>query len=623
MKLVRLRLKNFRCYKDEIPVDFVDLTAFIGRNDVGKSSVMDALDIFLNDGVPDKNDATKGADGKNLTIICEFNDLPKTAVIDEDFPTTFQAEHLLNAEGRLEIHKTYSGHIATPKCTSLAAYALHPAAAGASDLLQLKNAELKKRAKDLGVDLAGVDQKINAQLREKIRASVGDLKMQPMLIPLNDENAKKAWDGIRAYIPVFALFKSDRASTDQDPEAQDPLKAAVKEALKLKEAELNAITAHVESEVKKIAAKTLEKLREMDSTLASQLNPQFAGPKWDTLFKATITADDDIPINKRGSGVKRLILLNFFRAKAELQAKERSGGCVIYGIEEPETSQHPHNQRLLVTALLDLAAESQIVVTTHTPMLARTLPDRCLRYIHQKPDKTREIFTGGGGTNKLFATSLGVLPDNSIKLFIGIEGRHDITFLKWMSKLLRAAGIDALDLEQMELNGELIFFPLGGSSLALWTSRLEPLSRPEFHLFDRDFVPPLAAKYQNEANTINQRARCKALITAKRESENYLHYSAINEAYAQCAIALGLGANFGDFEDVPSKVAEIVHGASGSPTPWVNLDADTRDKKISNAKTRLNNVAASLMTKARLDAVDPNGEVIAWFADMKSLSALA
>ena len=109
---------------------------------------------------------------------------------------------------------------------------------GVSDLIQLKNSELKKRAKDLKIDLSGIDPKVNAQLRKGIRDSVGDLKLQPVLVPLNDENAKKTWDGIKAYIPVLALFKSDRASTDQDPEAQDPLKMAVKEAIKQKEAEL-------------------------------------------------------------------------------------------------------------------------------------------------------------------------------------------------------------------------------------------------------------------------------------------------------------------------------------------------------------------------------------------------
>lgn len=272
---------------------------------------------------------------------------------------------------------------------------------------------------------------------------------------------------------------------------------------------------------------------------------------------------------------------------------------------------------------MDLAADNQVIITTHTPMLARTLPDSCLRYIHHEPGKSREVLSGGGTTNQLLAKSLGVLPDNSIKLFVGVEGKHDIAFLKNISKVLRFEGIDVLDLEKMELDGELIFFPLGGSSLALWTSRLEPLSRPEFHLFDRDNELPAVSKYQGEADAINKRARCKAIITGKKEMENYLHYEAINEAYAQQSqITLNLAENFGDFDDVPAKIAEIVHGSSGSPKVWGDLGKEVRDKKISSVKRIINHQAVPLMTVKRLEEIDPDSHVLGWFDEMKKLSGL-
>ena len=512
MRLTRIRIRNFRCYKDEITIDFDDITAFVGKNDAGKSTIMDALDIFLNDNVPDMHDASKGGDAKDLAIICEFEDLPDKAIIDEANPTNFADEYLLNAEGRLEILKVYSGHQKNPKCTSISAYALHPTVEGANDLLQLKNADLKKRAKELGISLTGIDPKVNAQIRRKIREGMDDLLISPVFILLNEDNARKAWEGLKAYLPVFALFKSDRQSTDQDSEAQDPLKAAVKEAIKEKEAELNAITAHIEKEVLKIAETTLKKLSEMDSSLATQLRPEFIRRGWDSLFKVSIIGDEDIPINKRGSGVKRLILLNFFRAKAEQFAKEKGAVNVVYAIEEPETSQHPNNQRMLVRAFSELSEKSQVMLSTHTPMLARSLPDENLRYIHIREDNRREIMKGGKETNSLFAKALGVLPDNTVKLFIGVEGKHDIAFLRNISRSLINEGLDILDLEKMELDGELIFFPLGGSTLALWTSRLENLNRPEFHLFDRDTAPPDPPKSQIYAKEINKKDGCKAVI---------------------------------------------------------------------------------------------------------------
>ena len=60
MKISCLKLKNFRRYSQEIKIDFDDLTAFVGRNDAGKSTILEALDIFFNDGKGvvkiDKND---------------------------------------------------------------------------------------------------------------------------------------------------------------------------------------------------------------------------------------------------------------------------------------------------------------------------------------------------------------------------------------------------------------------------------------------------------------------------------------------------------------------------------------------------------------------------------------
>jgi len=622
MKLSKIRIRNFRCFQSETSIDFEDITALIGKNDSGKSSVMEAMDLFLNEGAPDKHDASKGGDPKDLTIICEFTDLPDQVVIDEISPTNFRDEYLLNQEGRLEIHKTFSGHLQTPKLASLSAFAIHPTADGVADLLQLKNPDLKKRARELNTDLTNVDQKVNFQLRACIRAHVGQLGLQPRLIPLNEENAKSAWEGIRKYLPTFALFKSDRASTDQDPEAQDPLKAAIKEAIKNKEADLNAIAAYVETEVKKIAQATLQKLREMDSSLATQLNPQFSTLKWDQIFKASLTGDEDIPINKRGSGVKRLILLNFFRAKAEQLARESGRSAVIYGIEEPETSQHPNNQRMLLRALTDLSEEYQVVLSTHTPMLARSLPDKCLRYINVRNDKVRDILTGGEATNLLFTKALGVLPDHNVKLFIGVEGKHDITFLQTISAALRADRLDVDDLLQVELDGAIIFFPLGGSTLVLWTSRLKNLNRPEFHLFDRDTTPPATAKYQAQVDEINRRPNCVARSTAKKEMENYLHRQAVVAAYSQFGINLAIAANFGDFDDVPVEVAKLVHQHAATGNTWDELTDETRSNKVSNAKKILNAVAPKYMTRQLLLEIDPAGDLLSWLSEIRrSLNA--
>ncbi|MGL3108903.1 ATP-binding protein [Bradyrhizobium sp. BR 1432] len=616
MKLTKLKLENFRCFKDEVCIDFDDITAIVGRNDVGKSTIMDGLAIFFEDAKPDKDDACLSGDRKAVRITCEFDDVPEKIILDADYETSLETEYLLNERARLEIRKTFDGSLATPKLISVEAIARHPTAEGVSNLLELKKADLLARATKLGIDLTNVNKQANAPIRAAIWQSAGELALAEVLVSLEKEGGKQVWSALAPYLPAFALFKSDRASTDQDAEAQDPLKAAIRDALKAVEQDLAKVQAHVEAEVRRIAEATVQKIKEMDASVAESLNPVVTTKKWDSLFQTSITGDEGIPLNKRGSGIKRLVLLNFFRAKAEKAAIESQKGSVIYAIEEPETSQHPRNQRMLMSALSDLSATAgrQVVVTTHTPMLARGLPDASLRFIEAQ-NGARTIMTGGPDTNARIAQSLGVLPDHSVKLFVGVEGKHDISFLKGMSKVLRADGVDVPDIDALEISGELIFFPFGGNNLALWTSRLHPLNRPEFHIYDRDNPPPQPGKYDEFAAQVNARDGCSAVMTSKREMENFLHPDAILEAYQHQNIVVTFGAPFADFDDVPTLVAQAVHTATAG-TPWPVNDLKKCNKKTGQAKTLLNTAAVAEMTRARLAQCDPADEVIGWLRDI-------
>ena len=608
MRLARVCLRNFRCYEDDTWIDTGDLTVLVGRNDAGKSAVFDALAVFFVESKLDSGDVCVYGDGTDVRIICEFEDFPESLVIDANYPTTLADEYLLNEGGALEIHKVYDGSLKTPKLRGTYARALHPSAQNANDLLQLKNSELKERATRLGLETDSIDTKVNTQLRQRIRASVGDLGLTSQEIALDEEAGRKLWDQLQTYLPCFALFRSDRVSTDQDAEAQDPMKAAIKEALKEKEAELQSIERFVRDEVCTIAEETVAKLREMDPKLASELRPQFSPPNWANVFKISLTDDEEIPVNKRGSGVRRLILLNFFRAKAEHIALEKGAPGVIYAIEEPETSQHPHNQKMLMRALCELSEypNCQVMISTHTPVLARLVPAGCLHYVHVEDNRSRTIHHGDDDTYRLVAESLGVLPDNDVRQFIGVEGGNDINFLTGMSDMLVASGEDVPDLSKLEEDDAIIFFPLAGSNLALWTSRLSSLNRPELYIFDRDTAPPADPRYQREADEIRARPRCAVFITTKKEMENYLHPAAIKAAVPQADIS------FGDFGDVPALAAKAVHQASESEIPWEDLSEKKRQDKTRKAKAWLNTKAVALMTPEMLDASDPHGEVRSW-----------
>ena len=160
------------------------------------------------------------------------------------------------------------------------------------------------------------------------------------------------------------------------------MKAAVREAIRTQEASLEQIAQEVKAKVQEIADRTVTKIGEMNPELARQLTPRITTKKWDTLFSVNLTGDENIPVNKRGSGTRRLVLLNFFRAKAEKDSDDKDTG-IIYALEEPETSQHPYNQVMLIKALEDLADQAgcQVLLSTHTPVLARRFSQDVLRLV--------------------------------------------------------------------------------------------------------------------------------------------------------------------------------------------------------------------------------------------------
>ena len=122
MKLHEFFLKNFRGYYTETRIKIDDLTALIGKNDIGKSTVLEALDIFFNQSKIDTSDRNIQHVDEDTIIGCVFDDVP-TEIVLENATTSFAGEHLLNEDGRLEIQKRYP---ANGKQT-VYIYANHPA----------------------------------------------------------------------------------------------------------------------------------------------------------------------------------------------------------------------------------------------------------------------------------------------------------------------------------------------------------------------------------------------------------------------------------------------------------------------------------------------------------------
>jgi predicted ATPase len=614
MRLTAVHLHNFRRFKGDVKIPIGGLTALIGKNDIGKSSILEAIGIFLSaPGLSiDASDRCVHAGDNEVSIGCSFTDLPAELVIDTAAPTTLAREFLLNAAGELEVYRVWEYKDEKLKDKGVFARANHPYGSDRDDLLLLKNEQLKARATKVGADLGAIDERFNSQLRSVIWNSGGPPPLSISDIPLNKEDAKVIWGKLSESLPNFALFKADRPSTDQDEEVQDPMKVAVKQAVAEAAAELSRVKEAVQAKAIDVAKRTLEKLHELDPALSEDLAPEFSSePKWDSIFKLSLTSANRIPLNKRGSGFRRLVLLSFFRAEAERQQIASASASLIYAIEEPESSQHPDNQRLLIEALKELSTSAgcQVLLTTHVPALAALIPKEGLRHIIAGPHDTTLADADGEAMIQRIADDLGVIPDRRVQVIVCLEGPNDVSCLQHFARTLRVADSALPDLDH---DPRILMLPLGGSTLRDWVTEhyLRRLGIPEFHIYDRGTGTSPA--HEAERAQVNSRSdRSSALHTSKSEMENYLHPTAIA---AGCGVVIVVT----DTCDVPELVAKALHSREPAAQPWDGLSEDSKKRKHSRVKRRLNNEIAGKVTMAMLDERGAKAEIISWLTKIRS-----
>lgn len=99
MRIKSLAISNFRSYYEEVKINFLDLTAIVGKNDIGKSTILEALDVFFNNGKGiiklDKDDINVNAKANGETdvrISVVFDSLPQSVIIDDSNETTLKKE---------------------------------------------------------------------------------------------------------------------------------------------------------------------------------------------------------------------------------------------------------------------------------------------------------------------------------------------------------------------------------------------------------------------------------------------------------------------------------------------------------------------------------------------------
>ena len=537
MKLKKIKFNDFRGYSSvEVDLDR-DINVIIGRNDVGKSTIIDAMNIFFNDNIkPEILDCNMKSSKKQFDIICFFEiDEDEIIILDSTNPTTLKEEYLLNKDGLLEIKKSYnaSGISITASNLSVSINAYYPVI-HENILITLKAAALKSLLKNYEDDIKGYDS-INKSKKADMRYAIlnhlicEETLFKEMNINIKDiqDDSLKTWDKIKSSLPLFTLFQSDRTNTDNDKEVQDPMKAITKLVLSEMEEELNQIKDKVVKRVEDIGFETIEKLRDFDVGIANTLKTIPELKSWDSIFKFSLDTDDDIPLNKRGSGIRRLILLSYFRAQAEKDASELGKNDIIYAIEEPETSQHPDYQKMVIESLFEISQKEnhQIFITTHTPEIVKMVPKESLILVMKDESGNPTVVTDESIKISEIINTLGILPTINSKVVVCVEGKHDCNFIRIINDTVPEFK-EIIDLNTDDVR----IFDIGGSKLINWINdnHFKDSGIKEFHIYDSDI--PKYVKKVDELNDLNDGRRI-GRVTSMLEMENYIPVKLIEEEF--------------------------------------------------------------------------------------------
>jgi putative ATP-dependent endonuclease of OLD family len=303
MLLNRLSVKGLRSLRD-VSIKLDKFGIIIGKNDIGKSSILRAIDIFLNDGKPNRDEITHGEIQTEITLTFKLGD---EELQSTDLPELIKAS--LVDGNKLTITKTF---ILDTK-----------------DTFKVKTAEIQ----------------------------IGDKKLKPI-------EYKSISDLLPQYIYVESIRDIDKATKMTSTSILGRLIMPI--LLKQSEvsSEINRLKTTISKNINMIV-KDIEGFLTEQSPDVQGLIPS-SNVSLDKAVDLDLLVDDGFSktlIGGKGSGIQSSLVVSLFRA----YAKHHIGKNIIFGIEEPDAYLHVGAQRKIFHSLQSITEnDGQAILTTHS-----------------------------------------------------------------------------------------------------------------------------------------------------------------------------------------------------------------------------------------------------------------
>lgn len=536
MRVHSIRLTNFGPFRSLEEFRFGQLSTIIGRNDTGKSHIIRALQIFLNDEYITKEDIYNGARHLLGQVIIEvaFDSLPKSIELEKNIASTLEDENLLDSNGHLRIRRTFSYDEHAPISEEKLLVVNDFSYDDFAGLFLLDRDELDLRCKKLNVIIrargpGATNKSKRAALRAKARENHSPIEER--YLPLSRSLRRSLQD----LLPNFELFGSNKELGTGKDDFHDyllPILDLVSNDSNIQEKETAFIEALYGSFNKEMS-KVIKILRRYTDTFINISIMPKLNLRETIGFDIYRKDENDIEtsIDNIGSGSRRLLMLALFQYLAERDNKEK--GKYIFAIEEPENCLHPGLQRELAKAFSQMAdKDHQIIITSHSPVFVGNSPIKDLALVTKTNGIATCIQYPSIDLDEV-ANQLGIEPADQIagyRACIFVEGINDIVFWKTVaSKLKNCSRLEAT-FEDKRIG----FILSGGDNLKHWID-IKAMQR-----LNRHFAVIIDSDLKSSRDTIDNKkliwkGKCehdggKFIILRKRTIENYLHPNAIRRS---------------------------------------------------------------------------------------------
>ncbi len=553
MKLKKVTIQNYRGIKEEKTIYFDSFNCIVGQNDAGKSTILKALDCFLNEKKPSPTDLNVNATTNIITIELFLDFENKQLTLNEEILTSLEQEEITNEDNLVVIKKqwTVNENIGNPK--NLIKRKIYD---NDFDFLTKTETQLiaKCREHNIATNRANGEDFNNVEKRLKLReyASQNHFTFSYDFedIPTSGTSKIKLFfDSIKKNLPKYQYFKADTSLEESDSIIQKFFKDI---ALEIINTEID--TDELETTIKTSLGNVLDRI----STKINQVvnASESVTPKvdfdWSKLISTTFMTNslgNSLPLSARGDGFRRITMMSYFEYLAETNRSVNSQH-IIFSFEEPETFLHPSAQQNLFEKLLSLTENQyQVILSTHSPTIVGN--SKPSQLIHIYKENHHYHIDQNNVDHKNIAINLGIKPDNTFtplfstsKLLFLVEGIDDANALHHTANEYKINGRINETFDDLKIN----IIPIGGcDSVKHWVNLnlFTKLEKP-FYIFldsDKDHEQQTSPNHTKLLN-FGLQPKIDFHITNKRLIENYIHHTVLNRFVPNAHL------NYSDFDHV-------------------------------------------------------------------------